>query len=419
MNLLKVLVRRIVILWIGFLLCFLAVDSISPYLPDHVGVLAFDGIMGSTISHTYVDFDTGVTIHTWDAHPSERPRATLPILQANGERTALILSADGGETIERTIGIYDDLPTETPPNVRWLRYEQHIMLSWFERDSMQSFIAIVDVQTGSHNDYVIDNFLVGAVSVSPNKAYLLLRATSTQSIRTEFVPVEMLLMNTHDGSYISLEDEIGQRPVYAYWSPDSQYLAIGYEITDSLRVSVGIYTLVSNETITLDVTVAQGDVAYFTEARFVSTLAVLWSPDSDAIVVYSEQDDTLYHVLLDGTQQAYIGGRYLPEAWSPDGQYVLLSGYDDRGVGAFVVDLHTETLVMLASDTRLMPDQTSLRWSGNSRYIATLTSSGGIRQQHFLNVFNTAGELVTQTQLFDVNTDNPQYIMRPTLRWLD
>jgi hypothetical protein len=336
------------------------------------GTLSFQAGIGSNTYQILVDYDAQMLLMRDYVRPIQRPYA----FAAEGE----LYYFDGVESHRTRLdnGL-------TLALARWDSQSGKIFLAY--GNGVDGFLGTLDLLTGEISPtYRFPDFKLGFGVESPDGRYLMLREEGI--IRPVPAPKPMWLFDTLTGEI----RDFGS-PVFAYWSPDSQYLALGYKESENYESRVERYTIATGERLPYPVLVSQEDTPFFYTNGF-SSNGILWSPDSSKMVILNRDTESLNFVSDDGDVLEVTGGRITPLRWSPDGRFLLGIGYANGEIGAFVVDSLTGERNRLQSPVLLQDALSDFAWSPNSLYIAVLTHSSGVLFEQRLVLYDTAGRLV-------------------------
>lgn len=293
-----------------------------------------------------------------------------------------------------------------PVFAEWDAVENKIFLA-YRRDNTAFFAYLDSTSEAIQVIWQYANFDLGFVAASPNRHYLLLREAGF--VRPIPVPKPMLLLDTETFAVRNLGS-----PVFAYWSPDSQYLALGYKDSEQFESRVQRYTVATGEILDYGLYATQEDTPFFYTNGFRSN-GLLWSPDSQNLVILNRDSESLYFVTAEGDVLELNGGRIVPLRWSPDSQLLLGIGFANGAVGAFIVDSKTGAIQQLQSPILLQDALSDFAWSPNSRYVAVLTHSSGVLFDQRIALYDTQGQLVGNPLLLEF--DRNMASLDGTLRW--
>lgn len=303
------------------------------------------------------------------------------------------------------------LPREAnilPIAARWDSAEDRILLAY--RRGSDAFLGWMDEETAEVQEISrYEDFLLGFASISPDGRYFLLREEGL--VRPIPLAQPMLLIDSQ-----TLEMVDFGSPVFGYWSPDSRFLALGYKEAERYESRVLRYELATGEMLDYPVVASQEDTPFFYENGFRSN-GVLWSPDSQRLVVLNRDTESLYFLAQDGSVSQVSGGRITPLRWSPDSRFLLGIGYANGEAGAFIVDVDAGAFHRLQSPVLLQDALSDFAWSPNSRYVAVLTHSPGVLFEQRLVLYDTEGQMVGS--VFDLSWSRSFATVDGSLRWVE
>lgn len=361
------------------------------------GSLIFEAGVGSNVYEIFVDYDSQMLLMRGTSFAGRSP-----ISFVDEENRLFYTDSFGRQRL--------DLGREIiPAYSHWNRQENAILLAY--RNTDNAVIAWLNPESLELRQIALyENFLLGFAEMSPDGRYIMLREAGL--VRPIPQPKPMLLVDLWTG-----ETRDFGSPVFAYWSPNSQYLALGYkEGEERYESRVERYEIATGERLPYPVLASQEDTPFFYTNGFSST-GVLWSPDSSKMVVLNRDTESINFISGVGSVLEVSGGRITPLRWSPDSRFLLGIGYANREVGAFVVDSQTGEVNRLQSPVLLQDALSDFAWSPDSRYVAVLTHSSGVVFEQRLILYDTAGRMIGSPVDLDLtmifaSTDG-------TLRWVN
>ncbi len=400
-------VRLVARLWIICLMLLTSVIIISPTLPKNSGALTYQTI--SRLGDQYHFFDPFIGIQFAGHRPLDEAYISQPFIDVENREQVLQLTMIDADP--QIIGVY---PVQ--PRYQWQLWQdigQTIILIQVDYNPTRTVLSQVDVDTGYITSYLtLPDFEMNTFTLSPDGQYILLRENPHDTL-VAFAPETHRLISLADASVLEL-DEI----LYAHWSPNSQYLLMGQNDEQALQATTEILTLATGERQIIDLTIARQQISIFLENPLNSASAILWSPDSETIAIYDEQSNQLHHITRDGTiLHSYDVGRLFPERWSPNGRYLITTGYDDDRVGAFIIDTRTHERYQIQSETFINSSLVDFAWSPNSEYIAMFVRPTGIQQGVEFALYDRQGQQISTPDL--LQSDDNRFIYRDSLSWLD
>jgi hypothetical protein len=204
-------------------------------------------------------------------------------------------------------------------------------------------------------------------------------------------------------------------PAFAYWSPLGHRVALGYASDVPSELDVTIYDAGNDTWQAIGLRISQEDIPLFDSG--IEQTNILWSDDSQAIVILNPQTNQLYLAKLSGEQQAIAGGQLIPKLWSSDNRYLLTIGHNAEGIaGAFIVDFQTGTVSPLESRSPIVSWRINVLWSPDSRHLAILENAPNQQGSMLLSVYDNEGHLVREA----VTPESLRILIYAnSMRWLD
>lgn len=406
---LRLMLRYSVMVYLLMTILIGGIVAVNPSVPNEIGAVVFSSFSSEGTYYNTIDHDTGITISSLIPLRASQDFRAIPIFDEGSETVAVVVASDN--KTDDFVGAYNIHSSFM--RLTWYEYLETILIIYTDNQTEQTILELFDVDTGTKRPFIaIDNFLAGDFHVSGDGQYLLLRERQVGDNRDVNESGQMWLIHLATGEMI----DFGQA-VYAYFSPDSQQIAIGYEGDIPSQVSVEIYHIEAREVRTLDLRASQEDTIYFLGAA-VSTYVggILWSPDSQSLMVQNRHMETLTHVRLDGnSSQVYETGHILPFAWSPNGRYMLGFGRYDDTTGGYIIDTQTQKIIIIDSDVPLQESLADLVWSPDNRYLAMMTLTAQLGQQ--LVVYGLDGQAVTRPYTWI--PDERGFILGASLKWVE
>lgn len=417
----KTMIRWQTILIMMSLVIVIIVIALSPFLPTQIGTLRAFGVDDTgNFGYMYLDLDTGLMAQ--EPEMISLPNANLPyntiLTSASTDDNITYYFTRSDDGLLQFVKYDDDqatiireYDTLTIRDLAWeTRYQSLRLVDSNSEDG--TTIYSLDIETGNLSSNIqLPNFDTGFVRSSPNGRYLLLREVQENTYRSVVAPKPMMLIDLETSDII----EFGA-PDFAYWSPDSTQLAIGYESDIRFRLDVSIYDIASGETTDLGLQTSHLDTPFF--ADFQSN-GVLWSPDSQSLAIINQYEETLYFASLADEQIRTVTDSNLkPLSWSPDGAYLLTTGYyEDNVIGSYVIDFETASVRFIQSEHDIQTWNTTLLWSPNGRYISLSKSLSLPEPMTEITIFDTKGQMVHAPIIFDM--PNGLNIISNSINWLD
>ncbi|MGB7340184.1 MAG: hypothetical protein WBC91_14905 [Phototrophicaceae bacterium] len=419
------MIRWQLILTIISLLIVIIAMAISPFLPTKIGVLEGFGLEGfgndgnATFGNLYLDLDTGLIAQ--ENTDINMPTFNLPYNQmltsigTDTDRTYYFTRSDDAtlrfirhDDEPITIREYDAI---NPIGLYWeTRYETLLLVdSSPERGTL---LYSLDIATGDLTELLaIVDLNTGFVRPSPDERYLLLREAQENTYRSVVAPKPIIIFDTQTNTI----SELGS-PDFAYWSPDSTQLAIGYASDTRFYLDVSIYDLATGETQNLGLQTSHLDTPFFADLQ---GNGVLWSPDSQALAIINQYEETLYFVsLVDEHVDTISDSNLKPLSWSPNGTYLLTTGYyEDQIIGAYVVDFETLAVNRIQTVGRVEPWNSRLLWSPNGRYVGLIRSGTSPDSDILIIIYDATGQIVRQSTPFAI--ENGINVYYSTINWAD
>lgn len=398
--------RITIFLWIVSLMLLSTVIMLSPTVPNNVGAVSYTSVDRFGIHYHFFDPFTG--IHLMRTTPFNQ--AIIPQLDIELSDGRQVLQLIYPNDAPQTIASY---PLQ--PRYQWQLWQdigQTVLLIHVDYNPTQTILSQVDVVSGDITPYMtLPDFEINSLSISPDGNYLLLRENPYDTL-VAVAPEAHRLIALETGQVMAL-DEI----LYAHWSPDSQFLLLGQLAPQPQQATVEILTLATGDRQQFDLTIAQQQLSIFLDNPLNTATSVLWSPDSQTLAIYEDHANQLHHISRDGvTLHRYDVGRLLPEQWSPDGRYLITTGYDDDRVGAFIIDTQTHNRYQIQSDAVINSGLVDFAWSPDSQYIAMFVRSTGIRQGVNFELYDRYGQARSVPELPQSNEN--YFIYRDSLYWL-
>jgi hypothetical protein len=364
------------------------------------GTLIFEAGVGTNHYEVFVDYDAQMLLQR-DYQEQKYSQTAARVIEVNSNTPQLFFFEANRQSIIHLEGIKPIVAT-------WNAEHGAILLAYREGDN--TLLSWVNPYTGERSPYAVyENFALGFGSVSPDNRYLLLREDGL--VRPIPVPKPMLLVDLQTGIALDFGS-----PSFAYWSPDSRYLAIGYKQEGNYESRVERYEIATAQRLAYPILVSQEDTPFFYNNDFRSN-GILWSPDSQKLVVLNRDTESLHFIGTDTSAMEVIGGRITPLRWSPDSHFLLGIGYKNGEVGAFVVDSSSGELKRLQSPMVIQDALSDFAWSPNSRHIAVLTHSSGVLFEQRLILYDIDGQIVGSP--VDLSLDIVFATYDGTLRWVE
>jgi hypothetical protein len=390
---LELYILALFLLFLGLMLALGPVQAGS-------GTLVFEAGVGTNHYQVFVDYDEQMLWYR-DFVSSGLTRPFARVVELNSNTPSLIYLVGSQRSTVPLQGI-------RPIVAKWDTARGAILLAYREGDN--AMLSWVNPATGDLSPFAVyENFELGFGSVSPDGRYFLLREEGI--VRPIPVPKPMLLLDTETGAILDFGS-----PAFAYWSPDSRYIALGYREEERYESRIQRYEIATGQLSVYPVLASQEDTPFFHDNGF-SSNGVLWSPDSQRLVVLNRDTETLYFLGLDAAVMEVVGGRITPLRWSPDSRFLLGIGYTNGEVGAFVLNATNGEIKRLQSPMVIQDALSDFAWSPDSRYIAVLTHSSGVLFEQRLILYDTEGQMLAKPINLSLEMIFATY--DGTLRWLE
>jgi len=396
--------RLKIITWLTLFVFVIAAVLFGLLRPAEVGTLNFTIFHEGAFRDYYVDYDNGIAARQSLTHVSLRIDHNAYLWDAN-DNTQLALSPQVQQMISNA---YDGL-TLHETSLAWLVQGETMLAVGSRSNPAETILFLIDVYTGEWINFAsYEGMNAGFFSLSPDAQYLLLR--EDQMLRTIMNPRPMLLVDLQNGRAIDLGS-----PHFAYWSPDSSKLAIGYASEIRYTNQLHIYDILSDSVQDFDVLITQMGTPFFAHQELELSKPLLWNPNSDSLVAINHTQEILHHVRLNGPVQDWSIGQISPHSWSPDGQFLLGIGRDNQNyAGAFIIEPATAEYWFVQSPELLLETTTDVIWSPDGRYLAVAPRRKQDNMYSFA-IYNRFGEMVGTP--FHVTAAEDTFIPINALRW--
>lgn len=397
-----IILRLEFVIWLLLTIVVLVIVTMTRFLPVGIGTLSLLAYHEGIARTYYIDFDKGFFFYQNTDEPVS-VMTSIGVVWNTGQFSPL-----SDATLSDIISKHRGLVLH-PDSLFWLAPEQTFLLVGSSVESRTSTIFLIDYPNANWRELAsYPDMNAGSFSLSPDAHYLILR--ETQQISTT-IPISkpMRLIDLQTGQLTDLGS-----PNFAYWSPDSSKLALGYPSKRPYVSQLYIYDISSARLQAYDVTIPQEDTPFF-EQRGESS--VLWQQDSRYLVVSNRHQNELYYVSVTGDVSGTSLGRMMPYRWSPDGQYLFAFGNDLSGkIGGFIIEPESGDYHALQSPTLLLSSSTYVVWSPNSEYLVAITRLGGVNS-YTIAAFYRSGELYSKP--LDIEVFQDSFISDYATSWLE